>query len=195
MRKENRALLPVHPQGLQLISRKNQVRTGQLRFFPGIDRLLSAGKNVLSGLIGAASAGDKNAHIQAQNQAGADMDAIVKAYTQIKNQGLLTSDHIDQAQSAMRQVIDNFKQFAQQVGTTRAQAGAADIEYYGNIAIRDMESDRTLTGGIPTIPGGIAPLPRISLPAITSTATQMLPWIAIGIFLFALPKIGKRDRG
>jgi hypothetical protein len=157
--------------------------------------IVQEGKTQLEKLISAAASGSRDAHIAAQNQAGADMNQISTQYNQLKSQGLMTAAMVLQYITAMQQVIQNFRDFAARVGTSRAQQGATDIAYYGGLAINDMQRDRNaMTGGTGTgpvtLPGGVViPGTPSGLPTM-SQLSQYAPIIAGALFLiFGLPAL------
>lgn len=150
--------------------------------------IIDAGQSFFDSLVGKAKTGNVNAHIAAQNRAGADMNAVVNSYNTQKNNKTLTLGTIDASEAALRTIISNFHSFAIQVGTARALQGANDIAYYGGLAIADMEKDKTLFGVSPNplnTGGGLINPPGGS---ILATMTPYLPFVLAGAFLFFMPK-------
>lgn len=95
-----------------------------------------------------------NAHIAAQNDACAELASIVFDFNNLKQSGNNTDA---QVQNLVRRVNDAVARFAvvvNQVGTTRAQRGLADIQRNANAVIASFS---TISGGTVTPAGTVIP--------------------------------------
>lgn len=177
---------PVNPMGLYMLT--NRHRVNQLGFL-GISTIVSGGIDLVKGAM--TSPNERDAHIAAQNTAGEQLAVVVDAYQQMKAQGILTYQEIQDAKSGVLAIANTFCDYAKQVGTARAQQGCNDILALAKRNAADMEADARSLGltssSIPRIDpttGEVTyPAPRSPLP-IPDTETLM-PLILGGLILAA----------
>ena len=82
-------------------------------------------------------------HIPAQNQAGADLAAIVAGYQAVKASGTLNNAYIDAAQANALAVGQKFYDYTRTIGGSRALAGGDQIMSLAKQIAGDMDKDRT----------------------------------------------------
>lgn len=123
------------------------------------------------------SGGLSGDHIPAQNQAGAELANIVSTYNQLRAAGGNTTAAVQQLVQRVNTAIANFATVVNQVNTSRARAGLADIQRLSGQVIASMVT----TSGSPVSPEGYA---YAGGGIISGIDNSTLLLVGAGLFLF-----------
>lgn len=104
---------------------------------------IGSGGNLTVPTGGLSNAKGNNAHIPAQNLAGAELENIVNQYNSMRAAGQNTPQVVQQLANAVNDTVNKFASVVNQVNTARARQGLADIQ---RLSSQVIQSFTTTTG-------------------------------------------------
>ena len=151
----------------------------QLGFWTELVETFGEGATDVIGKV--TSSGSRNVHIRSQEEAVRDMGSVLDQYDSVKGTVGYTTSFVDRTIQAIDTIAGNFENYARNVGTSRALAGARDVRNLANDVIRGLQRDRSqITSGTISIPGQIPG----QISTFASSNFGMIALVGVGLLLF-----------